>query len=113
MLFNHPEKKLEIYHQQQLQHTANLDYVEDKTWIKQLLYDASQQTIYGLFSTRDGTRIKIIDAITGLATSIGEVEIATYQIEKAIIHNQHLYYLQSERLNGQNKGLMKWKLAVP
>lgn len=113
LLFNHPEKKLEIYHQQKLQHTVSLDYVEDKTWLKALLYDEPKQNIYGLFSTKNGTRIKSIDVLTGFAVSVGELEVDNYQIEKAIIHNKQIYYLKSERLNGQNRGLLKLKLLIP
>ena len=81
--------------------------------MKALLYDEPKQNIYGLFSTKNGTRIKSIDVLTGFAVSVGELEVDNYQIEKAIIHNKQIYYLKSERLNGQNRGLLKLKLLIP
>ncbi len=107
LLFNHPEKKVEIYRAHQLQGEAMLDYVEDNTWQKQLLYDAYTARIYGLFKTKNATLIKEINVMTGETTPVATLAIESYRIQKARIHNRQIYYLQSERMAGQNQVLMR------
>jgi hypothetical protein len=111
LIFNHPEMRLLIYNDHQIETERRIPYVEDKKWLKKLLQDESSEEIYGLFDHQKGTQINKISVDTGLTEIVGIIPGAKYTLGKIKIYKNWVYYTR-ERLskNGPGMELVKQRI---
>ncbi|MEO1515388.1 MAG: carboxypeptidase-like regulatory domain-containing protein [Bacteroidota bacterium] len=103
-LVNHPEKKIEIYKDNQLVRSVDISYPDDKKWLKTSLFDEKRQRLYCTFKSSKGLLLKEIDIDTGELASDGLLLDADLQEHEGIrIHDQVVYYLKDSGKNNRKE----------
>ena len=110
VIFNHPELKLEFYQENRLQRQVEINYPEERLWLKSLIVDEMTQNVFALFRHKIGVAVRKINFETGQTDLVGLIDSQVHQTKKIMVHNNHLYYLKSHPNYLQNKELVRQRL---
>lgn len=110
-LFNHTVGYLEFAtFQGKNKRYTPISYHEDKKWHQQIFFDKKNNKVYTAFNNKKGKVIHQIDLTKGTTTPVLFIE-CTF-IEKMVIDNEHLFYLESGSIGAErNRVLHRVKLG--
>lgn len=93
-LFNHIQGELaHLTYAGEETHNTTIEYHEEKNWEEEILFDPIFKKAYTLFKNKKGKSLKVINTHNG---ETGEaMDVDCNFIEKLVIHNNHLFYLES------------------
>jgi len=109
-LFNHVQGELEhLTYSGEKIHNTTIEYHEEKNWDEEILFDSVYKKAYTLFKNKKGKSLKVINTHNG--ETGGRLDVDCNYIEKLVIHNNHLFYLESGiTFSTTNRRLHKVKL---
>lgn len=110
-LFNHTVGYLEFLNLEgKNKRYTPITYHKNKRWHKQILFDKKNNKVYTAFSTKEGKAIHRINLTKGTTEPV--LFLASTFIEKMLIHDGHLFYLESGKISAErNRVLQRVKLG--
>jgi len=105
VLFDHIGQAIEIYKGDKMKSKVKMNYVLDEKWMKQLSVDVKTENVYGVFNLSTGIGVKKINLLNGEVDLVSIVETDLKHRKTIKIHNNSIYYLRSNTLDGSKMEL--------
>ena len=106
-IFNHPQRSIEIYAQEQLKYTLPISYPSNKNWLKEISHDPQSHQFYTFFKQEDGILVQHISLATGQLKTITTISADALQLKKIKIFNGSLFLLKENPKQGHRKELLR------
>jgi len=107
VLYNHVERKIEIYEKDKLSSEIEINYVLDNKWLKKMIQDKMTGKSYVLFKLNSGIGIKEVNPLTGKVQLKGIVQTMVQDYDKIEILADTVYFLRSDDQTGSKMELCK------